>query len=523
MTVKLPDITSSLLPASVKAGLNLQKILFVGQMTAAGTAVDGSLNENIGNDNSWDTLFGEDSMLAAMLRAARNTNGETQFDAIALDDAVGTPAVGVATITGATATEIGTLIFYIGSKKNNAYSVAVAIGDTPTDIGDALAALVTADARAPVAAANVAGVVTFPTVHDGTYGNTFGIAVEGVVGGITTAVTAFTAGATDPSLTAVFDAVGTTRYQTVVWPYDTDLSPLTDFLDPRFNVDNDILDGVGFVGITDTLSNHLLALAAENSQSLSINVDKLEITDDNYKGPSVLEIPVLKVSQFAAIRALRLTEGASIGSLVITRSALDSFGGPALASKPYFNTPFENLELAGTAAGWTATETQQLKAAGGWVIGNNRAGNEVISGEVVTTYKTDAAGNADPTFTFLNYVDTSSAIREYFVNNYRSKYAQFRLTAGALIRGRDSANANSLAAYAAELNSDLGSSDFALTQTGLGTINDVQVDFDKLFRDNVIVTLDLAAGKAIIEVTVYVVVQLRIILLPIQIAFSPEG
>ena len=523
MTVKLPNVTSTLLPASVKADLNPQKVLFIGQMTSAGTAVATLLQENILNDNSWDTLFGEDSMLAAMLRAARRVNGITQFDAVALDDAVGTPAEGVATITGTSATEAGLLTFYIGSKKNHAYEVPVLVGDTPTIIGDALVALVTADAKAPVTAVDAVGVVTFTAIHDGTYGNTFGIAIEGTVGGITTVATAFTSGATDPALTGVFDIVGPTRYQTVVWPYDTNLTVLTDFLDPRFNVDNDILDGVGFVSITDTLANHLSTLGAENSQSMSINVDKLEVVVSNYKGPSILEIPVLKAAQFAAIRALRLTEDANIGSFVITRSARDSFGGAALASKPYFNTPFPDLELAITGAGWTEVETTQLKDAGGWVLGNNRAGNGVITGEVVTTYKTDAVGNPDPTFTFLNYVDTASAIREYFVNNYRSKYAQFRLTSGALIRGRDSANANSLAAFAAELNSDLGSPDFALTQTGLGTINDVQVDFDKLFRDNVVVTLDLTAGKAIIEITVFIIVQLRIIQLPIQIAFSPEG
>ena len=523
MTVKLPDVTSTLLSASVKADLNIQKVLFVGQKTSAVSAVSGDLNQNIGNDNSWDTLFGEDSMLAAMVRAARNVNGVTQFDAIALDDAAGTPAAAILSITGTTATEDGTLTFYTGSKKNHAYTVNVISTDTPTVIGDALVALITADARCPVDAVNAAGAVTLTAVHDGTYGNTLGVAVEGSVGGITVSVAQLTGGATDPTLTGVFDAVGTSRYQGVVWPYDTDLTVLTDFLDPRFNVDNDILDGVGFVSMTDTLANLLAILGAENSESLSINVDKAEILTTFYKGPAVLEIPVAKASMFAAIRGLRLTEDANIGSFVIARSARDSFGGAALASKPYFNTPFPDLELINTGMGWTDAETKQLRDAGGWVIGNNRAGNEVITGEVVTTYKTDAAGNPDPTFTFLNYVDTASAIREYFVNNYRSKYAQFRLTAGALIRGRDSANANSLAAFAAELNSDLGSPDFALTQTGVGTINDVQVDFDKLFRDNVVVTLDLTAGKATIEITVFVVVQLRIIQLPIQIAFSPEG
>ncbi len=521
--VNLPDVTSTLLPAAVKSGLNAQKILFVGQKTAAGSATSGDLNQNILDDNSWDTLFGIDSMLAAMIRAARLVNGATQFDAIALDDnGGGVDATGIFTVTG-TATAAGSLIFYVGSKRNHKYTIAVASGDTPTVIGDALVAAIVADTKAPVSSVNAIGVVTLTALNAGTYGNTFGLAVEGTVAAVTVAITAMASGATDPSLTNVFDVAGAIRYQAIVWPYAADLTTLAAFLDPRFNVTNDILDGVGFVGVTDTLSNHLSALGAENSESLSINVDKLETATTTYKGPAVLEIPVVKVAEFASIRGLRLTDNASIGSFVITRAARDAFGGAALASKPYFNTPFPQLDLVNANMGWTETEIGQLKDAGGWVIGNNRAGNTVITGEVVATYKTDSAGNADPTFGFLNYVDTTSAIREYFVNNYRSKYSQFRLTAGALIRGRDSANANSLATFAAELNSDLGSPDFALTVTGVGTVNDVQFDFDKLFRDNVVITLDLVAGQAIIAIKAFVIVQLRIIQIPIQIAFSPEG
>lgn len=520
--VKLPSVTASLLPASVKAGITAQKILFVGQMTSAGTAVDGALNENIGNDNAEDTLFGLDSMLAATVRAGRKVNAATQFDAIALDDAAGTAATGTFTFTGP-ATEAGTLDVYVGSKKNHSYTIAVTDTMTETALAALVAAAITADTKCPVNAVAALGVVTLTAVNLGTHGNTIGLAVEGTVGGVTTVIVAMAGGATDPTLTTVFDVVGTTRYQAVVWPYTADLSTLTDFLDPRFNVDNDILDGVGFVSTTDTLANHLVALATENSESLCINVDKLETVLNTHKGPAVLEIPVVKAAQFAAIRGLRLTEDASIGSFVITRSARDAFGGAALASKPYFNTPFPDLELINVGMGWTQVEIGQLKDAGGWVIGNNRAGNTVISGEVVTAYKTDAAGNPDPTFTFLNYVDTTSAIREYFVNNYRSKYSQFRLTAGALIRGRDSANADSLAAFAAELNADLGSPDYALTQTGTSVIDGVDVDLDKLFRDNVVVTLDLVNGKAIVAVVVYVIVQLRIIQIPMQIAFSPEG
>lgn len=522
MTVRLPSVSSTLLPAAVAAAIGAQKVLFIGQKTSAGTATSGALNQNILNDNSWDGLFGADSMLAAMLRAARKINGASQFDAIALSDAAGTAATGTFAVSG-TATAAGTLYFYTGSKRNHKHTIAVASGDTATVIGAALAAAITADTKCPVNGANVTGTVTCTAVNLGTYGNTIGLAVEGTVAGVTVAVTAMASGATDPTLTTVFDVVGNTRYQAVVWPYSASLTALTGFLDPRFNVDNDILDGVGFLSTTDTLANHLATLGALNNKNLCILADKLQTATTTFKGPAVLEMPVVKASMFAAVRSLRLTQDASIGSYVITRSARDAYGGPALASKPYFNTPFDHLDLINVGMGWTDTETSQLKAAGGWVLGNNRAGNAVISGEVVTTYKTDAAGNADPTFKYLNYVDTASAIREYFVNNYRSKYSQFRLTAGALIRGRDSANANSLAAYAAELNSALGGPDFALTQTGVGTINDAQYDFDKLFRDNVVITLDLVNGKATIALKVYIVVQLRILLIPIQIAFSPEG
>ncbi|NIS23463.1 hypothetical protein GWN75_05955, partial [candidate division KSB1 bacterium] len=69
-------------------------------------------------------------------------------------------------------------------------------------------------------------------------------------------------------------------------------------------------------------------------------------------------------------------------------------------------------------------------------MGNNIAGNAVILSDAYTTYKTDAAGNPDPTFEFLNYVDTDSGVREYFYNNARADLAQSRLTDGDLAVNR---------------------------------------------------------------------------------------
>jgi hypothetical protein len=167
---------------------------------------------------------------------------------------------------------------------------------------------------------------------------------------------------------------------------------------------------------------------------------------------------------------------------------------------------------------FTDVEVEQLLDAGGFVIDTNRPFTAVIAGEVVTTYKTDSAGNPDPTFGFLNYVDTATAAREYIVNNTRAKFPQFRATGGALINGVDSANEASLAAFVSELNADLG--DLGLVNTGVGSIDGVAVDYDKLFRENLTVALNPVTGKFTVGAKVYIVVQFRGVTYDLAIAFE---
>lgn len=515
MPVSNPEVTASLRAAGVQAGLTPERLLFVGQKTAAGTAVDGVLSSNILTAADADGLFGEDSPLAAAIRRARRRNSQTQIDAIGLGAGTGT-AAGTVTFTGP-ATEDGTLTVYIGSKKFNNYTVAIADTDSATDIGDTLVTAITADTAALVTAVNAAGVVTVTSSVVGLVGNTIGIRVEGVVAGVTTVLTAMTGGTADPALTGVFDVIGKQRYQGVVWQFDQDITELTDFLDPRFNVTNDVLDGRGFVGITDTFTSLIDTLAPLNSHELTLNVDKL-LDSATHKGPNILDLPFVKVAEFAAIRALRRTDDAVLGDLVIARSAGDAFGGPHTNSKPYFNTPFPDLLLPDVGDSFTDIEIQQLEDAGGWVIDSNRVCTAVIAGEVVTTFLTDAAGNPDPTFTFLNFVDTATAAREFIVNNTRAQYPQYRATSGALLNGVDSANEASVTAFVANLNTALG--DLALVNTGIGTIEGETVDFDKLFRENLSVTFNPVTGKFTVALKLFIVVQLRCVLYDIAIAFE---
>lgn len=516
MTIVIQPRTSvSIVPASVSVDNAAQKILVVGQKLSAGTAASGALVQNIGSDGAENALFGAGSVLAAMIRSIRKLNKATWVDAIALDDAgAGVAAAGNITVTG-TATAAGTLTVTVGSELNHKYSVAVASGDTATIVGANIEAAILADSKVPVTASDSLGAVTITARNTGTIGNDIGISVSGTVAGLSHTVTAMSGGATDPALAGVFSVVGNNRYQTIVWPYASATSEVRTFLDARWNVDNRVLDGVAVTAKHDSLSNHLTSLGALNSQSLVVLADKTT-SETSYKGAAQFELSAVKAAQFAAVRGLRLTDGASIGRFVIaTNGPLDSFGGPALASKPYFNTLMPDLPLIAVGRGWTDTEIEQLFDAGGSVIGVNSAGNASILGEMVTTYKNDSAGNPDISFKFLNYVDTASGAREYFFSNLKARFAQSRLTTGDVLKGRDMANDLVIKAYCEKLYQDLSGSEYVLLQAGEDAL--------KFFKDNLDVALDMANGRATIQMTAPLVTQLREIVASLKIAFSTEG
>lgn len=512
--IKRPAVDSQIISANTAVSNTEQKILIIGQKVTAGTATAGTLVSDIQNDNSWDTLFGSHSMLAAMARNVRRYNTRTRMDAIVLaDNGSGVAATGTVTVTGP-ATEAGTLTVIVGSTVDNTYSIAVASADTATDVGDAIAAAVNADDKSPVTAANVAGVVTFTAANDGTVGNSIPIAVSGTIAGIGYTITTMTGGATDPVFTGIFDLITDTRYQTFVWPYSASISTVSSELDTRWSAPFTVLDGVAIVGAADSYANISALGAALNSNSVVIVSQEKMSVAARLVGPAIVEIPYNWAAMIAGIRALRLTDGASISRFIISRDgSLDRFGGMALASLPYFNTPVAALSPMNVADGFTIDEMANLKDDGVSVIGNNTTGTGVILGDMVTTYKTDAASNPDPTFKYLNYVDTSSGIREYYWNNLKARFAQSRLTEGALIPGRAMANGPLIESYVMSLYQDLA--DLALVQAGETA--------EQFVKDNLTVTLDLEEGSVTITMIVPIVTQLRVIYQTIQVGFTTEG
>lgn len=511
-TIQRPKVTLNIIPATQDISVAPQRILFIGQKTSAGSATAGQLVTRIGNDNSENTLFGAKSMLAGMIRAAKKINKVTQMDAIPLsDDGSAVAAEGTVAFSG-TASAAGTIYITVGSTTNYRYEVAIESGDTATVIGGKLATLINNDTKAIVTAVNTTGSVALTAVNAGLEGNTIGLRYEGSVAGVSITLTAFADGATNPSLTGLFDVIEGQRYQTIVWPSSYTLSTVVNFLGERFNVTNEILDGVAVITKTDSYADLITLGNSQNSQSLVIAGNK-ELNDSDFIGPSMLELNNVVSAQFAALRALRLTEDANLSRYVIaTRGALDSFGGPALASLPYFNTPFFDLPLIPIGKGFTKEEVDALATAGVFVFGNNINRTQVILADVVTTYKTDVAGNPDESFKFLNYVDTISTIREYMVNNCRARFAQCRLTEGDLIPGRNIANEALIRAFLTQLYTNLSQSDFVLTQAGEAAL--------RFFIQNLSVSLDLIEGQVTVNMITPIVTQLREILGTIQIAFS---
>ena len=158
------------------------------------------------------------------------------------------------------------------SRENYSFEIVVNDTDTATDIAAALVAAVTANLEVPVTAGNTAGVVTLTAVNKGEIGNQIGLAFSGEVAGVTTSLTIFTGGAGDVFPSAIFNQIASVRYQTVISNFELvntgDLADgLTNFLDPRFNSENDILDGVAILSLTDSFANLTTIITANDSPS----------------------------------------------------------------------------------------------------------------------------------------------------------------------------------------------------------------------------------------------------------------
>lgn len=510
--INKPEVTLDLLEAPAIITNLAQKVLMVGQKLPIGTAVSGDIIENfqLGEE---DTILGQASHLSAMVRAFKFVNKETQLDIIPLDENGGDTQFTVDVTFVGVVTRSGSIELVTGGAFADTNTVSVIIGDTANDIASKFEALINANGDSLVSSSVSVGVLTLTAEMKGEVGNEIGVkATIKFVEGITVTVETPTLATGNPSTTGLFDNVGKVRYQTVVYPTPYPLTTLTAFLDPRFNVTNNVLNGVGILWKTDTFANLLAIVNPLNNQNIVIGANQV-INTSLYKGGDILELQDVITSIYAGIRSLRLTTGASLSAILPAGTqALDQRGGVAAASLPYFNTLLPRLFPGDVNNGFTDGEENDLKNGGATVIGVNRANNAIISGEAVTTRKTDNLGNPVQSWKFLNFLDTHSGVREFMVNSIKIRFAQSRLTSGSVRPGRNEINLGSIRVAFVEFYQTLGSDEFMLVDAGQAS-----VDF---FGENLVLKVDFALGEVTADMEVIITTQLRSFVGTIQIAFS---
>lgn len=565
MSASLPNVTANLLSANTAQTPGERSILLIGCMTS-GTATSGALVEDLTTVAEFNAAFGRTSQIAktarGLIQQLSVSRIRPKIAAIGLaDNASGVAATGNV-IFGGTATAAGTITVNIDSSVNGSYSIAVASGDTASTIGAALVNAITANADSPVTAANSSGNVTLTAVNDGTQGNTIGLSVSGSVAGIIKTVIAMNSGATNPSLTGLFDPIDDIRYTTVVYPSELGLSTLITEMESRFNVDNKIIDGLGLVCANDTYANLDSGLDVLNAKTIGFICNKLNsntsttaigtisgITQSagtatvttaaahgltsgmsvtiagadqagynltatitvatpttftyavdsgtvspatgtitgvvnliNYAAGGIFENPIVIAAQVAAVRELRLTVGANTSSLTTSGQGT---GGNFFGAIPYHNTPFVYLPVVTSGNGFTDTEALELENSGGWLLRNNPANTVIASKEAVTTYKTNALGDADTTYKYVNYFDTLTIARAYIFNNLKADLSQHILTTGDLIQGRPMINQDAFVGIMSGYYRSLSGLDYVLLRAGSAEAK----AFKQAIRDSVVITL----------------------------------
>jgi len=370
--------------------------LIFGQKTAAGTAVPNEVLDIFSKEEAVKK-FGATSMLAAAIGRYYDINKSVKLKVIALDDdANGIQAAGNVTITG-TATENGTLAFYVNGR---AYKVAVAVGDTGASIATALNAKIaeyTDNQFTAAVDATVLEQVNLTAVHKGTYGNTLKSMMnynsdDVTPLGLTVAISDFAGGAGDPDLTTtgVQSILENNQFNLIAQPYtdNSNLSLIDVALTDNFKA-TELLDGFCVVGVNDTVTNLTTKTDSINSAFITVL--------DNY-----------------SVFATGFEQAAGMIALV----------GDIAQSNP--GAGYLNKELAGFLPLSERIRTERNVLAGGGVATYRVMGSKVIIDRTVTTLQKDAQGialNVDDTdlrvFLTISYVRYTFIVRMSQYQNFK--------------------------------------------------------------------------------------------------------
>jgi hypothetical protein len=460
--------------------------LILAQGTSAGSFTSGALVTYISNElGTGKALCGAGSIGHLMIDIFKTINSQTRLDAIIVsDNGSGVAATGSVAFA-ASSPAAGTLYVTVGSYTKNRYAIATTTSSTATTIGDDLVTAITADSNSPVTAANSTGTVTFTAKNKGTEGNRITIEVESLPSGVTQTTTAFTSGATDPTLTGILTKIDASRYDIITEA--AFLSTVKTHLEAKFNTRNQILDGVGIVCKTDTYANHQTALApATLASKVIVYICNKLVNDPAYKGGAMPELDYTIPAYIAALRTLRLKNNASISSFMMSEN---NRGGYFTAGLPYANMKLNNFATIVAGKGFTLDEIEGLGDLGGSTLSMDESGIVAVTNKLWMSAYKQATPTADGyTYQTLNKSDCATTARAYIMTNLKNYYAQAGITAGdspdnTLARY---ANEKTIRAYIVGLYIDLTKFPYNVLQYSDTLLNE--------FKQNLVVTVNTATG-----------------------------
>ena len=201
---------------------NLQRVLIVGQMLAAGTAVANTVIQVFDAEVAAG-LFGRGSQAHRMVKAAIIASPYLQLFVLPVaDNGAGVAATATITYTGP-ASAAGSVYVNIAGVE---LVVPVAAADSVTVIAAAVAAAINAKIDLGVTAAAVVGVVTLTARNKGLVGNNVKLAATASATSVTAVATAFTGGLNDTDITAALAAAAQGGHEILVVPYQLQASVL---------------------------------------------------------------------------------------------------------------------------------------------------------------------------------------------------------------------------------------------------------------------------------------------------------
>ena len=200
-----------------------QRALLIGQKLAAGSAAADEPVQ-VSSEAMAKDLFGQGSMLAAMMRLYRANDSFGEVWCLPVDDdGAAAAATKTLTITG-TSTAAGTVSLYIAGQR---VQTGIASGTTANDVAAAIATSVGEHADLPVTAGAALGVVTLTARQAGALGNAIDVRVnyrgalggESTPAGLTIAIADGVTGTGDPDIGTALAALGDEEYDFVASPY----------------------------------------------------------------------------------------------------------------------------------------------------------------------------------------------------------------------------------------------------------------------------------------------------------------